>query len=110
MAHMASDGKAFTNKPPMKAHERSLGRMAQHSEAGGAGDPLQQPGEQGIDKSDKPMMTHHHPDGTHTTVHESGMEHNHENLEALKSHLDQFIDEEEGEPQEHEHEAEPEYE
>lgn len=53
--------------------------------------------EGGEDLSDKPAMTHHHPDGTHTTVHESGMEHNHENLEALKSHLDKFLSEEEHE-------------
>lgn len=44
--------------------------------------------------SGKPQMTHHHPDGTHTTVHDDGTEHNHENLEALKAHLDQFLSEE----------------
>jgi hypothetical protein len=42
----------------------------------------------------KPLHTEHHPDGTHTTVHEDGTEHNHENLEALKAHLDQFLSEE----------------
>ena len=45
----------------------------------------------------KPMSTSHNPDGSHTTMHEDGHEHNSENLEALKSHLDKFLTEEEGE-------------
>ena len=42
----------------------------------------------------RPVMTHHHEDGRHTTIHEDGSEHDHENLEALKQHLDQFFTEE----------------
>lgn len=45
----------------------------------------------------KPMMTQHNPDGSHTTQHEDGHEHNSENLEALKAHLDKFLTEEEHE-------------
>ncbi len=107
MAFQAKDGKSFTNRPPMMAHNKSMA-----SKGGMEHDPLAQPAGGGdeqqheMDKGDKPMMTHHHPDGTHTTVHESGEEHNHENLEALKAHLDQFIDEEAHEPSE---QGEPEY-
>lgn len=45
----------------------------------------------------KPMMTHHHPDGHHTTEHDDGSSHDSQNLEELKSHLDKFFTEEEGE-------------
>lgn len=105
MAHMASDGKKFTNRPPMMAHERSLSRK---SEAGGVTqhDPLQQPGEGEVDPNDKPMMTHHHEDGTHTTVHASGAEHHHASAEELVDHLKKHMPEEEDEMQ---HEEEPEY-
>jgi hypothetical protein len=98
MAFQAKDGKKFTNRAPMMSHERS---MARH---GGAGmmertDPLKQPGDGGedMDMNDKPMNTEHHPDGSHTTHHESGMAHDSENLEGLKSHLDKFLTEEEHE-------------
>lgn len=45
----------------------------------------------------KPMHTVHNGDGSHTTTHEDGHEHNSENLEALKAHLDKFLTEEEQE-------------
>lgn len=47
MAYQASDGRQFTNRPPMMQHNRSLSRMSGKSEASGAGgamDPLAQPG------------------------------------------------------------------
>jgi len=48
MAHMSSDGKQFTNKPPMKAHQRSLDRQQAMSEP--SADPTAQPGaDQGQD-------------------------------------------------------------
>ncbi len=100
MVFQATDGKSFTNRPPMMQHNKSMA-----SKGGMQHDPLAQPGQE-MDKSDKPVMTHHNPDGTHKTVHESGMEHDHENLEALKQHLDQFFSEEQHEPSE---EGEPEY-
>lgn len=62
-------------------------------------DPLKQPGDGGedMDMNDKPVHTEHHPDGTHTTHHESGKAHDSENLEALKQHLDKYFTEEEHE-------------
>jgi hypothetical protein len=91
----------------MMAHNKSMEHGAATMEKR---DPTAQPGEAAMDKGDKPVMTHHHPDGTHTTVHESGQEHNHENLEALKQHLDQFIDEEQGEGEDSDGMDKPEYE
>ena len=73
-------------------------------------DPLKQPGDGGMDEpeqGDKPMHTEHHPDGSHTTEHESGKAHDSENLDALKQHLDKFLGEEAQEPSE---QGEPEYE
>ena len=49
------------------------------------------------DISDKPVHTDHHPEGHHTTTHESGQSHDSENLEALKDHLDKYFTEEEHE-------------
>lgn len=51
----------------------------------------------GGEEQTRPVMTHHNPDGSHTTQHEDGHEHSSENLEALKQHLDKFLTEEEGE-------------
>ena len=53
MAHMSSDGKKFTNKPPMMAHQRSLDRQQGMSEQ--SADPTAQPGEDaGADPSQAP--------------------------------------------------------
>lgn len=49
MAHMSSDGKKFTNKPPMMAHERSLqrskGMANQPASPSPETDPTAQPGD-----------------------------------------------------------------
>jgi len=50
--------------------------------------------------NDKPVHTEHHPEGHHTTTHESGAAHDSENLESLKDHLDKYFTEEEHEPSE----------
>ena len=109
MAFQATDGKKFTNRPPMMQHNRSMA-----SKSGGGlmnrSDPLQQPGQDGHDEPDEndmPHRTDHHPDGSHTTHHESGKAHDSENLDALKGHLDKFFTEEQHEPAEGD---EPEYE
>lgn len=48
MAHMSSDGKKFTNKPPMMAHQRSLDRATSAQQASPeqdqSADPTAQPG------------------------------------------------------------------
>ena len=80
MAFQAKDGKKFTNRPPMMAHERS---MARKSEAGGVGtqemDPLQQPGdEQGSE--DPSQVSQEHGPAVEVNVmhdHESGQHHVH---------------------------------
>ncbi len=97
MAHMATDGTKFTNRPPMMQHNKALaskgGEMMKRT------DPLTQPGDGGeeMDPNDKPVHTEHHPEGHHTTTHESGAAHDSQNLEELKSHLDKFLGEEEHE-------------
>ncbi len=108
MAFKSKDGKSFTNRAPMMSHDRSMARQ------GGGGmmertDPLKQPGDGGedMDPNDKPMHTEHHPEGHHTTTHDSGKAHDSENLDALKQHLDKFLGEEAQEPSE---QGEPEYE
>ena len=112
MAFTSSDGKKFGNRPPMMQHNRLIAAKG----GGGAGsisrvDPLQQPGQDGSDEepeqSDKPMHTEHHAEGHHTTTHESGKEHDSQNIDELKQHLDKFLGEEQQEPSE---ESEPEYE
>lgn len=45
----------------------------------------------------KPQMTHHHPDGGHTTVHEDGHEVHHATHEELMEHLRKHLPEEEQE-------------
>lgn len=77
MAHMAMDGKKFTNKPPMMAHNRSMerqGGMAQRT------DPLQQPamGEGGQD--DPAQVAQEHGPAVEVNImhnHESGQHHVH---------------------------------
>ena len=72
MAFQASDGQSFTNRPPMRQHEKSM--MAKKSMAGGAGDPLQQPaqGEPDGDEQPEQVAAEH---GPATEIH---VEHNHE--------------------------------
>ena len=113
MAFTSKDGFKSTNRAPMRQHERSMAAKG----GGGAGlmgrsDPLQQPGQDGggadePEQGDMPMHTEHHPEGHHTTTHESGKAHDSENLDALKSHLDKYLTEEQHKPSE---DGEPEYE
>lgn len=127
MAHTASDGKKFTNKPPMQAHERSIGRMAQHSEAGGAGsaevDPLQQPGEQEQDGSQVAQehgpaveinMMHDHEGGMHhvRSAHPDGHMHEsqHGSAGEAHEHAKKLAGTHESEMGNQDEEAEPEYE
>ena len=105
MAHMASDGKKFTNRPQMKQHERSIGQMSAKSEAGGAGtqqmDPLQQPGqEQGSEDpsqvaaehgpAQEVHMMHDHEGGQHhvMSMHPDGHQHesHHGSVEEAHEH------------------------
>ncbi len=107
MAHTASDGKQFTNRPPMRQHERSM--MAKKSQAGGAGveervDPLQSPGgedEQGGQEDPHAVMQEHgaathtmteHPpegqEGGHMahSMHPDGHEHHSEHGDGKSAH------------------------
>ena len=54
-------------------------------------------GDGGEETDAKPVHTAHNPDGSHTTTHEDGHEHNSQNLEELKAHLDKFLSEEQHE-------------
>lgn len=54
-------------------------------------------GEEDVDPSDKPVMTEHHGDGTHTTHHESGAKKHHASADELLDHLKQHEPEEEEE-------------
>ena len=113
MAFQSSDGKKFSNRPPMMQHNRSMAAKG----GGGAGlmgrsDPLQQPGQDGggadePEPGDMPLHTEHHAEGHHTTTHESGKEHDSQNIDELKQHLDKILREEAQEPSE---QGEPEYE
>ena len=122
--HTASDGKSFTNRPPMMAHERSLSRKSQ---AGGAGmskpDPLAQPtqggemgGEDGAQVAQQhgPAVEvnvmhnheageHHvsskHPDGhMHESMHGSAEE-AHEHAKKLATPHDGEMESEQEEPE-----------
>jgi len=113
MAFMSKDGFKSTNRAPMRQHERSMAAKGGAS-AGlmGRSDPLQQPGQDGggadePEPGDMPLHTEHHAEGHHTTTHESGKEHDSQNLDELKQHLDKFLGEEKQEPSE---QGEPEYE
>ena len=122
MAFMASDGKKFTNRPPMKQHEASLARK---SMAGGAGiaertDPLAQPGGEEDAGEHTPEeaaqtvaehgpahevhMTHDHESGQHHvhTMHPDGHEHHsdHASMEEAHEHA-KHLSEPAGEEDEH---------
>lgn len=74
MAHMSSDGKKFTNKPPMMAHQRSLDRQQSAQSA----DPTAQPGQNaGADTSQDPSQAPP-PDDS-------------QNLDALKQGFDSVL-------------------
>lgn len=104
MAFKSSDGKSFTNRPPMMAHNKSLER----SKPGPTDQPgMDQGGEQDPEMDDRPMMSEHHEDGSHTTHHESGAMKHHATAEELVDHLKKHMPEEEHEIQE---DSKPEYE
>lgn len=110
MAFQSKDGKKFTNRAPMMAHDRSAARQSSGGGLMEKTDPLAQPGggeEQEMDPNDKPVHTMHHAEGGHTTVHESGAEKHHATAEELVDHLKKYLPEEE---QEIAHDSEPEYE
>lgn len=102
MAFSSSDGKQFTNRPPMRHHERSL--MSKKSQAGGAGmsertDPLTQPTE-GDDEQDGASVAaehgpasevhiqHDHEGGMHSvhSMHPDGHEHHSEHASSGDAH------------------------
>ena len=98
---MATDGKKFTNRPPMMQHNKSLASMGSKSEAGGAGkmDPLKQPGEEmgeqdgsAIAQEHGPAhevhMMHDHEGGRHEvhSMHPDGHEHHSEHGSAEEAH------------------------
>ena len=101
MAYAASDGKKFSNRPPMMAHERS---MARKSSAGGAGmaertDPLSQPTEGGDEQDGAAVAAEHgpaqhveiehdHEGGMHSvhSRHPDGHEHHSEHASAGEAH------------------------
>jgi hypothetical protein len=82
-----------SGKPPAKKMAKPMANPADQDEmhAGEDDEP---------DVNDKPVHTEHHPEGHHTTTHESGAAHDSENLESLKDHLDKYFTEEEHEPSE----------
>lgn len=122
MAGMASGGGArlshhMGGKPPMEEHEGMDG--GEHSELHAHGDGTYHT-MAGGKKTEHPsfghavmhMAAHHHPDEMHSHVHhhEDGGHtshhmkdgavsgpHDHENMDALKSHMDKFLDEEKNE-------------
>lgn len=130
MAHMATDGKKFTNRPPMMAHNRMLERASgmKHeptdqpgmSEAGGE---EMEPHHEAIHDHLRNMheqtgQAHahieHHGDGTHTSHHIDGNgeisgPNHHASAEELVNHLKNNLPEEEKEI-ESGSEEEPEYE
>jgi hypothetical protein len=77
MAFTANDGKAFTNRPPMMSHNKSMARAGQKSEAGGVGtkvDPLAQPqGEPDGDEQDGAAIAQ-----AHGPAHEVHLQHHEE--------------------------------
>jgi len=111
MAFTSKDGKKFTNRPPMMAHDRSMAGKGGGGGLMGRSDPLQQPGQDGggeeVDANDKPLHTEHHPEGGHTTTHESGAEKHTTTAEELVDHLKKHLPDEE---QEIADDSEPEYE
>jgi len=117
MAHKANDGSLHTNRNMMVQRNRSLESKSKMGE--NSADPLLSPvsepdgDEMGMDNTDindhlanmheQDGKAHshviHHGDGTHTSHHvdengEVSGPHDHENLQALKDHFDQFLNEE----------------
>ncbi len=100
MAYEAGDGFKSTNRAPMMAHKRSMGRK---SMAGGVGiaertDPLQQPTEGGEEDgaavaaehgpAHEVHVTHDHEAGAHHvhSIHPDGHEHHSEHGSVQEAH------------------------
>ena len=97
MAHMATDGKKFSNRPPMMAHNRMLERAS-----GMKSEPTDQPGmsEAGGEEMDgsaiaqehgpahEVHMMHDHEGGQHHvhSMHPDGHEHHSEHPDAKHAH------------------------
>jgi hypothetical protein len=126
MAHMATDGKKFTNRPPMMAHNRMLERQQGMSKS--EHDPLEQPAGEGdggeeqdgsqIAQEHGPAVEvnvmHNHEAGHHAvhSKHPDGHEHvsdHHESAEAAHEHAKKLAMSHE-EPDGDEGMEEPEYE
>lgn len=88
MAFQSSDGKSFTNRPPMMAHERSVNRgMADRT------DPLGQPNGGGDDAAEhgpavEVNVMHDHENGKHSvhSKHPDGHEAQSEHGSAEEAH------------------------
>lgn len=128
----SNDGKGFTNRPPMMAHNRSIARMGSKSEAGGADlmekrDLLAQPGEPDGDEQDGAAIAaehgpahevhvmHDHEAGHHEvhSVHPDGHEHHsdhHASAEAAHEHAKKLAGGHEDEMGNQDEEEAPEYE
>ncbi len=79
MAFAASDGKRFTNKPPMMAHERSAARNAGGAKVAERNDPLEQPAGDGGSEDGSQVAQEHGPAQEVHMMHdhEGGMHHVH---------------------------------
>lgn len=99
MAFESKDGRKFSMASRMHQHNRSMD--AKQDKAPGT--ILDTPGEGGEggepepEMGDRPMMTEHHADGSHTTTHESGAVKHHASAEELVEHLHKHLPEEEQE-------------
>jgi hypothetical protein len=97
MAFAATDGKKFTNRPPMMAHNRGLQRQSGMEKA----DPVAQPGEggNGMEQDGAAIAAEHgpahevhvmhdHEGGQHHvhSMHPSGHEHHSEHASAGEAH------------------------
>ena len=131
MAFTSKDGKRFTNRPPMMAHDRAMERGNRSSGLMERRDPLAQPGSEGGTGEMEPhhaaihehlramheetgeahSHVEHHADGSHTSHHVSAEgeisgPHHHENSDVMAEHMKSMA----GGPAEGEGEDEPEYE
>src|SRR6185312_15079869 len=101
MAFKSKDGKQFSNRPPMMAHNRSLEHAEKKSQSGGV-DPLQQPAQHsdGMGQEDGAQIAqehgpamethtmHDHEGGRHEvhSLHPDGHEHHSEHASASEAH------------------------
>ena len=106
MAFVDSKGGKHTNHSSMRqANASHMAKMPMGKPEPATGEP--QEGMEGADPNDRPMMTEHHADGSHTTTHESGKQVHHASAEELVEHLKKHMPEEEQEIAEGDGEEEP---